>query len=666
MTDHLPRGAGTAIFAGGGAWLAPPFKGDEAVVLSQPSVILVAERLDQIAGLLAEVEAAQKRGDYVAGYVTYEAGAAFGFTVRPPAGDAVPLAWAAVYPAGSATVVAAEDWQRLLDHVDVSAVQQSLKGVTPSLSVTREQYSDAIGKVRSYIAAGDTYQINYTVRGRYRLAPAPGGAAIDPLDYFLALVLRQAVPYAAYLDLGEAQVLSLSPEMFVRRRGDLLESRPMKGTRPRGTTHAEDVALAYELADTEKERAENLMIVDMVRNDLGRVCVTGSVRVPALFTVEPYRTVWQMTSTVTGTVRPQCSLVEIMAAVFPGASITGAPKYHTMELIARLESEPRGVYTGTVALFCPGGDFTGNIAIRTIIHRDGACMLGTGSGIVWDAEAGAEYEETLAKAAFATPPKSDTWRPAPRAHLDPAVHGIEDSRLFETLLLAPRDWDATIESTAGMVALSSSLGMSDNAVLDRYAYLEDHLDRMEASAAALGFAFDRVRVRLLLIGEGRLNPGALVIRVDLDPDGRISVSTREAPVTGCERRPAALMVSPFRTDQADPLLQHKTAVRGFYNREHRRATHQGFFDALFLNRLDRVTEGAITNLFARFGDRWVPPPVTDGLLPGIWRAHYMAETEAEERSLTLDELAGADEIVAGNSVRGGVSIDMIVADPVVF
>jgi len=200
-------------------------------------------------------------------------------------------------------------------------------------------------------------------------------------------------------------------------------------------------------------------------------------------------------------------------------------------------------------------------------------------------------------------------------------------------------------------------------VLDRYTHLDEHLARMEASAGALGLAFDQERVLQVLVGEGRLNPGRLVVRVDLGPDGRFNVSTREAP-PACG--PAALMVSPFRTDPGDPLLRHKTGVRGFYNREHRRATHQGFFDALFLNRLDRVTEGAITNLFARFGDEWVTPPVADGLLPGIWRAAFMAETGAAEHSLTLDELATADEIVVGNSVRGAVPVASIVADPVVF
>ena len=213
-----------------------------------------------------------------------------------------------------------------------------------------------------------------------------------------------------------------------------------------------------------------------------------------------------------------------------------------------------------------------------------------------------------------------------------------------------------------------------------------HLDRMAASAAALGFTFDPELLKQLLVGEGRLCSEPVVVHVDLEPDGRFSFSTRELPPpTGagpagsaagaaCEAGAAqpspapslALMVSPFRTDPADPLLRHKTGVRGFYNRERRRAVQAGCFDALFLNRLDRVTEGAITNIFARFADRWVTPPVADGLLPGIWRAIFLEESGAEERSLTLEELATADEIMVGNSVRGAISVDRLLADPVVF
>jgi para-aminobenzoate synthetase/4-amino-4-deoxychorismate lyase len=690
-----------AVFAGGGDWrphpasgapLAPPAKPDgDALVLSQPCRILTAEKPADVRGLLDEVEGEQSAGRYVAGYLAYEAGAAFGLTVKDSArlSASLPLAWMAVYEPETAMSIPADGWRDLLAQVDVSAVAAALAGIKPELSVSRDEYVQAIGRVREYIAAGDTYQINYTVRGRFSLGSAK--TPIDPLDYFLALAIRQSVPYAAYLDLGDAQIVSLSPELFLRRDGHRLESKPMKGTSPRGATHTKDVALAYELAETEKERAENLMIVDMVRSDLGRVCRAGSVRVPTLFAVEPYRTVWQMVSTVTGDVNPRATLVDIMQAVFPGASITGAPKHHTMELIAQLETEPREVYTGALGLFSPGGDFATSIAIRTITHRDGNCKLGTGSGVVWDSEAGAEFEETLVKATFATPPATGTpprggpWRPEPLSLLRAAAAAHEDFYLFETVLLeaavqveAPEsgatregggahDLGTAHELSATHAAgleLSPLHSLSEPAVLARDSFLDEHLDRMAASALALSLPFEREAARAVMVGLARVHPEELVARIQLDSAGHFGLSTREAPTAPTGG--VALLVSPFRTDPDDPLLAHKTSMRGFYNREHRRAQGRDCFDALFLNRLGRVTEGAITNLFARFGAQWVSTPLGDGLLPGIWRASFSAEKGAVERSLSLDELLAADEIVVGNSVRGAILVERFIVEPLVF
>lgn len=672
LTD-LPRGVGTAIFPGNGAWLPRAAddlreKGtsfDPAVVLCDPVHILTIDHPDELPALLDEVEAEQLRGSHVAGYLAYEAGAAFGLRVRrDPARpllpddlpvDSVPLAWMAVYEPGSVRTVPAAEWTAFLDGLDVAPVAEHLAATHPELNVSEAEYTSAIARVREYIAAGDTYQVNYTVRARYDLR-TPAGAdragtaadagaahgAPDPLDYFLALVVRQAVPYAAYLDLGDAQILSLSPEMFLRRDGEVLESRPMKGTRPRGLGHATDVALAYELAETEKERAENLMILDMVRNDLGRVSRTGTIHVPSLYTVEPYRTVWQMTSTVQGLLQPGTTLAQIMRAVFPGASITGAPKHHTMEIITEVETEPRGVYTGTVALFAPGGDFTGNIGIRTIVHRKGRCVFGVGSGVVWDAQAPAEYEETLAKGAFAVAPPTGDWRP-PKAGA-----GVSPS-------------DKAGDVTDGGLSLFETMLLQDDG---HYRHLHAHVARMAGSAHVLGFRFDERAARRALAAVAKSESGPLVVRMGLDAQGIIGLSTREVPTI--PDGPISLLVSPFRVDQDDPLLVHKTTRRAFYDREHRRALSEGCFDALFINRLDRVTEGGITNVFARFGDAWITPPVDDGLLPGVWRAAFMKQRGALERSLTLEDLLAADEIVAGNSVRGALAVAALVADPLAY
>lgn len=589
----LLREPGGALLLGRGTWL------DDApgLALHSPQQVLVAHDPAEVPGLLAEVEAETGRGNLVVACLSYEAGACYGLSTHAPS-PLVPLGWAAVYSPAQAARVSLSDLPRAADPPD-------LTGLQPRLNVTREQYGAAIAAIKEYIAAGDTYQVNCTCHARFRLEA-------DPLEYFLALVASHPVPYAAYLNLGEAQVVSLSPELFLRRRAETLESRPMKGTRPRGRSAEEDAALAEELVASEKDRAENLMIVDMVRNDLGRVAQVGSVRAPRLFTAERYRSVWQMTGTVACTQRPGASLPEVFAATFPGASITGAPKRRTMEIIRELEPEPRGVYCGAVGLFLPGGDFTCGLPIRTLIHRNGQYDLGIGAGIVWDSQPQSEYEETLLKAQFAF-------------RLNPAF------TLFETLLLTPQG---------------------------SYAFAQEHLARMSRSADYWGLPFDRSRAEELLAQAarevGQSAGQAAVIRLELGPEGDLSTHARPAPTPPPE--PVTALLSPHRTDPEDRLLYHKTSHRQAYDRERERAAEQGHFDVLFENLQGRLTEGAITNLFVRRDGSWLTPPVSDGLLPGVWRASFLREVGGLERSLTVADLAGAQEVVLGNSVRGAVQV----------
>lgn len=614
-----------SIFTGGGWQLAD---GARSLALRDPVRVLTAGTASEIPGLLQQVELEQRRGRYVAGYLAYEAGEAFGLAVKPHS-DAtvaantqsspvdVPLAWMAVYPRENATTV---DQARPAGAVCLPD-RSSFR-----FSQDRDGYLSAIERIHSLIAAGDTYQVNYTLQTAFDLNA-------DPLDYFLARTVNHPVPYGAYLDLGDAQVISISPELFLRRRGDLLESRPMKGTRPRGATRAEDAALARALFEAEKDRAENLMIVDMVRNDLGRVSRPGSVSVPSLYAVEPYGTVWQMTSTVTGSLQTGAGLTDILAATFPGASVTGAPKHHTMEITRDLEVARRGVYTGMVGLFLPDGDFTCNLAIRTLVHRSGHCSLGVGSGIVWDSNPEEEYRETLDKLAFVT---KDDCRP-PEA-----------------------GWPQPAEASQPRTA-EASLGLFETVLLEaggKYRWLPEHLDRMALSAASLGLPFDRDRAESVMRQAGAEAAGAsAVIRLDLDFGGRVSTSLR--PVPESPTCPLVATISAIRVDPAERLLMHKTTQRYLYDQERKWASEQGFFEVLFVNVFDHVTEGSITNIFARFGRSWVTPPVSDGLLPGIWRAKFMAETQAKERSLGLSDLARADELILGNSVRGPMRLTEI-------
>ncbi|MDO8681881.1 MAG: aminodeoxychorismate synthase component I [Armatimonadota bacterium] len=590
MISNLLQNPGGVLLWGEDTWLP----GCEALLLHDPARVLSTDDPELVSGLLDEAEAEIRRGHYVAGYLSYEAGRAFDLSTHQPNGQ-TPLVWLGCYPASNVLAVR-QDKLRLID--DAVSIGNS----DVSLNVTVDDFNAAIARIKELIASGDTYQVNYTCHARF-------SAEVDPLGYFLALARSHPVPYAAYLNLGEAQILSLSPEMFLQKRGDILDTRPMKGTRRRGRTLEEDVDLARELVESQKDRAENVMILDMMRSDLGRICRYGTVHVPEMFATEKYRSVWQMTSAATGVLREGVSFREIMAATFPGSSITGAPKRRTMEIIRDLEREPRGVYTGTIGIFAPGGDFTCNIAIRTLVHKGGEFDLGIGSGIVWDSDPQSEYEETLLKSSF-------------------AFSLIPDLRLFETMLL----------TESGV-----------------YLYENEHIERLAKSAEYWDFPFEkacaRVAPRKFVRSCGVL---PLVVRMELDEKGKLRLNSR--PIAAAPAEPVRILLSSRRTDSRDRLLFHKTTERKLYNEAREQAVEQGFYEVIFQNEKGNLTEGSITNIFVRIGDEWITPPIGDGLLPGVWRADYLRETGGVERSISVEELSAADEIIIGNSVRGAISV----------
>ncbi len=574
------------LFCGAG-WPSPG-----GLLLHEPARVLTATEPAEVPALLETVEQELALGRWLAGYLSFEAGEAFGLSVHPPAAWA-PLTWLASYPAEHVATLAAADLAAL-------PCLETLPPVQAALNVSETDYRAAIARIKDYLAAGDTYQVNYTCHARFALPVAP-------LAYFLALIRSHPVPYAAYLNLGDQQVLSLSPELFLQRRGDLLESRPMKGTRPRGRTLSEDEAMREELLASEKDRAENLMIVDMVRNDLGQVCVAGSVQTPRLFTAERYRTVWQMTSTVTGQAAG-AGLAEVLAANFPGASVTGAPKRRTMEIIRELEPEPRGVYCGALGLVEPTGDFTLNLPIRTLVHHEGEWDLGIGAGIVWDSDPQAEYEETLLKSSF-------------------AFRLLPDLCLFETLLLERNR---------------------------RYAFLEEHLARLVASAEYWGFPCDPDWCRRALARLAHAGHVPIVVRLELDQQGALRFATRN--LTPPPAEPVRLLLSSRCTDSSDRFLYHKTTSRALYDEERSSALARGFSEVLFRNDRGNLTEGAITSLFVRTPRGWVTPPVGEGLLPGIWREVFLSQTGAHQQPLSPEDLVQAEEILLGNSVRGAIPV----------
>ncbi|WP_414450302.1 aminodeoxychorismate synthase component I [Burkholderia sp. 22PA0099] len=506
-------------------------------------------------------------------------------------------------------------------HAGQDAAEPSAAGVARlQKSVTREAFDVSIDAIHAALRAGDSYQVNYT----YRLGFDAYGS---PLALYRRLRARQAVRYGALIALPDARwIVSCSPELFVEKTGVRLRTRPMKGTAPRSADAAADARAASFLANDAKNRAENLMIVDLLRNDVSRVAVTGSVRVPALFTVEPYASVWQMTSTVEAEARPDAGFADMLRALFPCGSITGAPKHATMALIDAIESTPRGLYTGALGWLdaAPAGsacgDFCLSVTIRTLSldapradgYRPG--MMGVGAGIVLDSAAADEYAECELKAKFLT-------------DADPGF------QLFETM-------QAT---RAGGVR-----------------HLDRHLARLGASAEALGFAFDATAVQARIAAHvgGIEGDDAYRLRAALSKDGTLAL-TGAALAPLASPTVAVLLAAEHGfapIHASDLLLAHKTTRRAEYDRAWREAEAAGAFDMLFVNERGELTEGGRSNVFVRLDGRWFTPPLASGLLPGVMRAALLDDAGfgASERVLTPDDLARADGLLICNALRGAV------------
>jgi para-aminobenzoate synthetase/4-amino-4-deoxychorismate lyase len=565
-----------------------------------PRQVIVARRQDEVRPALERVGEACGRGMWAAGFVSYEAGGAFdpAFATRP-AGE-LPLLMFGVFDAPAPTRLE-------------PASRGAYRLGAWEKSVTREAYLRAIDRIRGRIARGDTYQVNFTFRLRASFA---GGAE----SLFADLARGANAPCAAFVDAGRFAILSLSPESFFTLEDGIVASRPMKGTAPRARTFAADEANAGRLRACAKNQAENVMIVDMVRNDIGRLAAAGSVCVTSLFDLERHPTVWQMTSTVTG--RVDASLPEIMGAMFPPASVTGAPRAAAMAIIADLEDSPRGIYTGTIGFVAPGGRPRGaapqgglraqfNVAIRTaVIDRErGEAEYGVGSGIVWESVPSEEWVECEAK-----------------------TRVLGESRTAFRLLETLR-WDPPGEP-----------GREGG-----YHLLDAHLRRLAESAAYFQFEVDTASARRALFELARgFSPMPHRVRLLVDRDG--ACECESSPLceddAGCVR--LALATGPV--DSSDVFVYHKTTERAAL--EAARAAFPGADDVLLWNEHGEVTETTTANVCLRLGGTWVTPPVSSGLLAGTERERLLGEGTLVERTVTLDDLHGADGIAVVNSVRG--------------
>jgi para-aminobenzoate synthetase/4-amino-4-deoxychorismate lyase len=600
-----------------GRWLA----------FERPLRILTTSRPEEVLPLLREVEEAVNGEKlYAAGFLSYEAAPAFdpALTVRPdPSG--FPLLWFGLYHEPAS-------WNPR-DPVPLSS--DPPLHWTPSLS--RDDYDQVIARIRNYLYSGETYQVNYTFRLTTPFRQ-------EPLPLFETLVQAQGAHYSAFIDTADFAICSASPELFFRLNGTQLESRPMKGTVKRGVTTREDQANAQGLRDSPKNQSENVMIVDMVRNDMGRVAEKGQVRVDQLFKVERYPTVWQMVSTVSA--RTRASLCDIFSALFPCASITGAPKPRTMALITREEQTPRRIYTGTIGYMAPDRQAQFNVAIRTVLidKTQGVAEYGVGGGIVWDSVSGDEYDECGTKAkVLCDPPvtfqllETLLWTPGEGIFLkDRHLARLEDSANYFGFTLSMSTLRSQLDALT-LAGPASSLLKNTNPFQDGSAGTPRPTETCEISQG-----------RAKPPAEPEVFRQAFRIRLLVSRSGTVTLESspfEPAPTT----RPVPLRLARHPVDITDRFLYHKTTCRQVYE-----AAREGVPDGdevLLWNAAGELTESTIANLVVELDGERLTPPVSCGLLAGTFRAELLAQGAIKEAVIRLSDLPRIRAFHLINSLR---------------
>ena len=575
----------------------------KSYILYDPVKIIDTFKFDDVAGALELIEEYSKK-HYLAGYLSYELGYYFERALfRLKDLSSRPL----IHMCAFDKITEFDHRTGKLSSLPPGLfakepIERDFRAGNLKFDPGRREYLRKIAKIKEYIINGDTYQANFT--GKYKF-----DFSGSPLSFYLDLRERQNVPYGAFCRYGDEYVISLSPELFFRRDGRIISSKPMKGTIARGRNIIEDRARVSELKEDAKEAAGNLMIVDLIRNDLGKISEAGSVKVSSLFEIEKYNTLFQMTSTVTSSLKDGVSYFEIFRSLFPGGSVTGAPKIRTMQILKELEKGDRGVYCGALGIIFPGEKAAFNLPIRTISIKNGKGEMGVGGGITSDSDPGEEYRECILKAKFLT----ERYRPF---------------SLIETML-----WDG------------------------KFKFLNEHLKRMRDSAEYFGFDFERAKILGCLKNTAKTfrKDKRYRIRLSMSKEGDLSVEASTID-KAAEEGAAPAIISRSRTDPADPFLYHKTTNRALYDTEHKRNRARGYLDVIFLNTKGEVAEGAISNVVIRKNGKYYTPPLSSGLLPGVFRGHLLKSGRAKEKILLLSDLRRADKIFLCNSVRGMLEV----------
>jgi para-aminobenzoate synthetase/4-amino-4-deoxychorismate lyase len=572
----------------------PDNKGRFTAFFSEPEFTLSATKIDEVFALLSKAEAYALSGYWVVGFVAYEAAAAFdkAMQINEPPTSILPLAQFAVYR-------------------NISTVPRPRKSHLVGVwqdETSREIFDNTVAKVKLDISEGNYYQVNYTTR----LSAAFFG---DGLAYFDELKLSQPSAYCAYLNFGAWQICSVSPELFFHYAANTesageLTCRPMKGTARRHSDPGKDQEAANNLLASEKERAENLMIVDLLRNDLSRVALPATVKASRLFTVEAFPTVWQMTSTITCQTKKETGLLQIFKTLFPCGSVTGAPKVAAMKKIKEIEKTPRGVYCGAIGMIKPGGEAIFSVGIRTpvIDIANSMAICGIGSGITMGSEAENEYDEWFAKKAF-------------------LLQSCTDYELLETMRLHQ----------------------------GRFWLLCGHLTRIERSAHTLGFSYDRKNIlKALSVTAKKYSQGQWRVRLRLSAAGEVSLEA--LPLDVIPSQPKIAMASAAVASD-HPWLRHKTTHREIYSALS--SQQDEVFDTLLFNERNELTEFTRGNLLIEKKGHILTPAIHCGLLPGVLREILLKRKRVHEAIVTLDDLRQAKYIWFTNSVRGVIQVSGI-------
>lgn len=557
-----------------------------------PLAVFSTENHSEIPALIREINnrvCSEKL--YTAGYISYDASAAFDKALPTSQEKGKPLLSFSLYKT-----------PQIIKDLPLDGIITDTEDIKWNPCISRDEYNKGFSAVKNYIQSGHSYQVNYT----YRLN---ANFSADPWDLFCKMQKAQNASYGAYLDYGDTVIASASPELFFSLEGNKIRTKPMKGTAPRGMTAEEDKKIADELYNSEKNRAENMMIVDMIRNDLGRIARSGTVWVPKLFELEKYPTLWQLTTEVLA--ETDVDIPEILENMFPCASITGAPKYRTMEIIKELESTPRGLYTGSIGYWGPNRDAQFNVAIRTAVisRNEGIARYGTGGGIVWDSSQDGEYEETLTKTA------------------------VLKQKTPEFSLLETMRW-------------SNNGG---------YYLLERHLTRLEKSADYFDYSFNRAKVLSELNNLAKeLETGNKRIRLLLTKTGEIKIETFSLDITESNKL-RTITLAPRPIPERDPFLYHKTTMRDIYNSFLKDETDCE--DVLLWNKKGEITESCIANFVAVIEGKHFTPPISCALLGGTLRKDMIENGILREKIIKIDELKDAQEIYLINSLRGKIPLD---------